>query len=526
MKYKLIIIFILFSCYLFSQQLHYLGADSLSPNNVYVYVLYSTDNVLYVSGAFTHGGTTQLNGSGIWDGNQWTAMGSGYTGQCIAKYYNKIYFAGGYSGIPATKYIAVWDGTNWGPLPSSYGQLNSQVRDLAVCDSILFIGSDFPGGSATRVTAWDKSQNDYINVGSLPSNVLALETYNGEVYAGGSWFSLKKYNGGTGYAAWEDVGGNCNDFIQDMAVDTFNNFLYVCGGFYAVDDSILTDYVAYWNGFYWESISQFGILNYYNGAIAIGLYNGDVYAGLTKDSINGIYTGQLIRWDGQQWHSVMGGEKMWIDDFEVFQDKLYIGGAFDSVGGQPCKGMVAYSHPLDTVDCHYIQPRAFTLADTFYLNSGQANVQFYNNNAYVDSWSWDFGDGGSSTNKDPLYHYHDTGTYVVSVSVTHNNCPVKTATKTITILNGTGIAELNKESLAFKLYPNPTKNMFYAEISLPAKTEAELRITGLNGHIKNIIPLTATKTPIETHGWSNGIYLCNLFVNGKFVLTEKMVLAK
>jgi hypothetical protein len=222
----------------------------------------------------------------------------------------------------------------------------------------------------------------------------------------------------------------------------------------------------------------------------------------------------------------MGGEKMWIDDFEVFQDKLYIGGAFDSVGGQPCKGMVAYSHPLDTVDCHYIQPRAFTLADTFYLNSGQANVQFYNNNAYVDSWSWDFGDGGSSTNKDPLYHYHDTGTYVVSVSVTHNNCPVKTATKTITILNGTGIAELNKESLAFKLYPNPTKNMFYAEISLPAKTEAELRITGLNGHIKNIIPLTATKTPIETHGWSNGIYLCNLFVNGKFVLTEKMVLAK
>lgn len=38
------------------------------------------------------------------------------------------------------------------------------------------------------------------------------------------------------------------------------------------------------------------------------------------------------------------------------------------------------------------------------------------------SWNWDFGDGGHSTNPNPLYQYNDTGTFTVHVIVERQGC--------------------------------------------------------------------------------------------------------
>jgi gliding motility-associated-like protein len=40
----------------------------------------------------------------------------------------------------------------------------------------------------------------------------------------------------------------------------------------------------------------------------------------------------------------------------------------------------------------------------------------------VSEWSWDFGDGGSSSQFEPTYAYSDTGTYTVILTATYNNC--------------------------------------------------------------------------------------------------------
>lgn len=47
---------------------------------------------------------------------------------------------------------------------------------------------------------------------------------------------------------------------------------------------------------------------------------------------------------------------------------------------------------------------------------------------YPDSWQWDFGDGGSSTESDPDHTYEEPGTYTVSLSVS-NACGEDTETK-------------------------------------------------------------------------------------------------
>lgn len=55
------------------------------------------------------------------------------------------------------------------------------------------------------------------------------------------------------------------------------------------------------------------------------------------------------------------------------------------------------------------------------------DVVFTNNTdpalvALVTDWSWDFGDGGSSSQFEPTYAYSDTGTFTVVLTASYNNC--------------------------------------------------------------------------------------------------------
>ncbi|GAC1589030.1 MAG: hypothetical protein NVS3B8_02910 [Chitinophagaceae bacterium] len=47
---------------------------------------------------------------------------------------------------------------------------------------------------------------------------------------------------------------------------------------------------------------------------------------------------------------------------------------------------------------------------------------FTNYSVGASSWSWDFGDGTSSTDKDPVHIYSNQGTYVVKLMVTNGTC--------------------------------------------------------------------------------------------------------
>lgn len=40
----------------------------------------------------------------------------------------------------------------------------------------------------------------------------------------------------------------------------------------------------------------------------------------------------------------------------------------------------------------------------------------------VSMWHWDFGDGGTSNEKNPLHHFQDTGHFTITLTVTNNGC--------------------------------------------------------------------------------------------------------
>ena len=62
----------------------------------------------------------------------------------------------------------------------------------------------------------------------------------------------------------------------------------------------------------------------------------------------------------------------------------------------------------------------------------------------IDTWSWDFGDGGSSTQQNPSHTYYDAGTYTVTLTVTGpGGSDDETKTDYITVSEAAPVAEFS-----------------------------------------------------------------------------------
>jgi len=83
--------------------------------------------------------------------------------------------------------------------------------------------------------------------------------------------------------------------------------------------------------------------------------------------------------------------------------------------------------------------------------------------------------------------------------------------------------DLLDQDYTFQIFPNPSSNDFTVKVSLPNYQNAEIKIAGLNGHLKSVIPVTGETTIIPTKGWKTGVYVCNLFINERLIKTEKLV---
>ena len=78
---------------------------------------------------------------------------------------------------------------------------------------------------------------------------------------------------------------------------------------------------------------------------------------------------------------------------------------------------------IDSVDVFEKANAFFQLAPTSVYVPGEP-VLFYNLSSFADSYYWEFGDGGTSTDEHPEYFYSTAGTYDVTLIANNaNNCP-------------------------------------------------------------------------------------------------------
>ena len=508
------------------------GIDSLwnvsAPNSVNPISMLDlhnyNDSILYMGGVFTYINNGEAHGILSWNSDTVQSFHEGvHWGEvnAIQIYKGALYIGGGFasaSGSTNTANLAVWNGSNW--QSTILGQADATVYDFCIFHDTLFVAGNF-GHIGTleckKIAAYNGE--DWINVGEMGMWTKALAVFNDELYAGGYW-GVRKYLGGT---EWEDFDTMPAGTVNELMVDTINSFLFVGGQFNYIGYELSVG-SAMWDGFKWTPMG--------NGSgttilpQASTMYRGEYYVGNGVMVEDDVWTFWIKKWNGEAWDSVGGAFDSTIASLEVFRDTLYIGGYFGFWGGDspvPDKrtvGMVKLYMPDNS--CDYLKPRINTYADTFYLEGGEAIVNLYNNNPYADSWEWDFGTstGSVTASQNVMNTYTEIGEYNVQVTVTQDGC-VKTANKTIYIEQGSEIEDF--ETIEMQIFPNPSSSNFTVKASLPNYKNVEIKIAGLNGHLKDIIPVTSDTTVIQTKGWKPGIYICNLFANGKLVKVEKLV---
>jgi hypothetical protein len=496
-------------------------------NPITINCLYNdNDSIVYLGGGFAYTNSAFASCFASWDtdtintyqqGVEWGGVNA------IIKYKDTLYIGGSFhsaSENPNTANLAIWNGSNW--RSTSIGEVNAYVYDFCIYHDTLFIAGNFEDIGeleCKKIVAYNGE--DWINVGDMGMWTKALAVFNDELYAGGYW-GVRKYLGGT---EWETFNPRPNGYVNELMTDTINSFLFVGGQFSAINDEDSWG-CAMWDGFKWNPMgTAYGSTVWPQASV---MYRGEFYVGNgTRHHIEEDRWEFFIRkWNGESWDSIGGAFNSSILSLEVFRDTLYIGGNFGFWGGNSLmpdkrtKGMVKLFMPDN--GCEFLKPRINTYADTFYLNNGEAIVNLYNNNPYADSWEWDFGTStGSVMSTQAVEHiYTAVGEYNVQVTVTQGGC-VKSANRTIYIEEGSGIG--NYESIDMQVFPNPSSHNFTVKLELPDYKNAEIKIAGLNGHLKDIIPVTSETTIIPTKGWSAGTYICNLFIEEKLIKTEKLV---
>lgn len=95
----------------------------------------------------------------------------------------------------------------------------------------------------------------------------------------------------------------------------------------------------------------------------------------------------------------------------------------------------------------------FIIGNTVSFNNQSNNENFV--------W-WNFGDGTTSTNENPVHKYSNSAVYSVALAAT-NGCGSDTLIKTVDV-NSTGIANLNNNA-AFEFYPNPANSNIQLSIN-------------------------------------------------------------
>jgi len=243
---------------------HWAGGYHLAGLDGPVARLLVLDGELYVGGGFRASGNTALNGIARRDGADWFPLGSGMNDWVTA--------LGGFHGDPVAggdftraggtnaESIARWDGAAWQPLGEGLqGSATAWVTALAEFDGDLYVGGYFEtagGQPAQNVARWDGTAWHPVGKG-LNSSVLALEVWNGALYAAGAFTA----SGDEGQAlnhmarledgAWKPVGDGLDDWVRTLTV---HDGELVAGGDFTGSALSTLRRVARWNGTRWAGL--------------------------------------------------------------------------------------------------------------------------------------------------------------------------------------------------------------------------------------------------------------------------------
>lgn len=129
---------------------------------------------------------------------------------------------------------------------------------------------------------------------------------------------------------------------------------------------------------------------------------------------------------------------------------------------------------------------AFTAStDTVNLAEG-GQITFTDASEGAANWNWDFGDGNTSTAQNPTHTFTDEGTFIVYLTAQNGEGCTDVAQAAITVVNISGIRELNALDAFVRVYPNPTTGQVQVDIQQSLTGQPSLRVVDMLG--RQVLP--------------------------------------
>ncbi|MEM7657529.1 MAG: S8 family serine peptidase [Bacteroidota bacterium] len=141
-----------------------------------------------------------------------------------------------------------------------------------------------------------------------------------------------------------------------------------------------------------------------------------------------------------------------------------------------------------------------------------ASVPFSDASLLAESWLWDFGDGTTSTEQNPIHMYADTGVYEVSLQITGPEGCTDALIKTITVIPRPTAVDNWLIDEALTVYPNPGTGLFQVVLPTSASGVLQLQVLNQMGQLVAQTQLNAneTKQTIDLSDQAAGVYLVQL----------------
>jgi hypothetical protein len=159
------------------------------------------------------------------------------------------------------------------------------------------------------------------------------------------------------------------------------------------------------------------------------------------------------------------------------------------------------SNSIDTVT---VTVDPFTTADFNYTVNGNT-VTFANNSLNALTYSWDFGDGSSSTQQTPVHSYTN-GIYDVTL-IAEGLCSTDTFNLQL-VINATGLDELSAFSPS--LHPNPVIDLTTLTFDGTPERIELMDFAGKVLSVKDVLSKSDNQIRLDLSGVSSGVYVIRL----------------
>ena len=151
----------------------------------------------------------------------------------------------------------------------------------------------------------------------------------------------------------------------------------------------------------------------------------------------------------------------------------------------------------------------------FTFESEENTVSFFDNSPDANSWSWNFGDGNTSNEQNPVHTYAEPGTYTVTLIV-NDGCSI---TEEINV-NTLSTEEGNAEGIA--LYPNPASDRLFIETT--GRKKVNFILLDVSGKEVLAQPIITGRHEIDVRDLSSGIYFARVLEDNQVIYRSKITI--